>query len=204
MEKLSKEAQVLKYFLQRTEGLGTTKLMKLAYLADLEARRCLGRPITGFEYVFDKFGPFDKQIYDALDELKEEGLATEEKVRLIDFVEHRVSDTGEPTILDFAPAEQEVLRFLISEYSEAALRDLLDEVVYSSRPMERVSSRGERLPMEEEDNVVREKRGLDLEQILVAEEEAERGNYRELDDFFSELQAEFTGDGSGSDRKLRP
>lgn len=202
MDELSKEAQILKYFLQRTEGLGITKLMKLVYLADLEARRCLGRPISGFEYHFGKHGPFDRRIYDAVEELQDRGFATEQEIHLIDFTERRISDTGEPAILDFSSAEQEVLSFLVAEYSDAPLGDLLDEVVYSSQPMEKVESRGDPLPMDEENDTVREERGLDLEEMLAAEEEAEQGNYRELEDFFSDLQAETADDGPEADQEL--
>ena len=60
MPTLSRNAQVLRYLLQVAPGIGHVKLAKFAYLADLETLKYLGRPVTGFLYIKDQFGPFDK------------------------------------------------------------------------------------------------------------------------------------------------
>lgn len=74
MANLSRNAQVLRYLLQVAPGIGHTKLAKFAYLADLEARRYLGSPISEFRYAFEQHGPFDSSgFFGALGELKTQG-----------------------------------------------------------------------------------------------------------------------------------
>lgn len=193
---------MLKYFVQHAGHLGITKIIKLTYLADLEARRCLGRPITHFEYVFDKHGPFDRRLYSCIRELVDAGLVTQQDVRHFAIVEHRILDTGQPVQLSFSPAEEEVLRYLLEQYSSAPLGDLLSEVVYESRPMQRVKVRGERLPMDDENDRTRRQTGLDLAELLLAEQEATRGEFKELDEYFGELRASIAREGSGADSDL--
>jgi hypothetical protein len=68
MTSLSRNAQVLRYLLEVAPGVGHTKLAKFAYLADLEARKYLGGPVSEFRYVRDQHGPFDaKRFFAARD-----------------------------------------------------------------------------------------------------------------------------------------
>lgn len=185
---MSKNAKMLKFFLQQSpaRGLGQTRLQKLAYLADLESRKLLGQPISDFKYVFHHYGPFDSALYDAIDEL----LGNEYAIRSeIDygqgFVEKRVRDTGHAALMDFAPAELEILSFIVEKYMRTPLKSLLDDVVYETEPMKKVERRGQRLPMDEMNDVEKKRLGFDLEKVI----EAERGSHRPAKDFFDELRA---------------
>ena len=58
---------------------GRTQIVKYLYLADYEARRYLGRPITELSYRWDRHGPFDPAILQYLKELCDEDEVSEEK-----------------------------------------------------------------------------------------------------------------------------
>jgi uncharacterized protein YwgA len=178
---------MLKFFLQQTpKGLGQTRLQKLAYLADLEARKLIGRPISDFRYTFHHYGPFDSALYDAIQELTETGYASRSEVDYGEgFVEKRVRDTGRPALLDFAPAELEILSYVVEKYTRTPLKSLLDDVVYETEPMKNVQKRGQQLDMDRMNNVDKRRLGFDLEKVI----EAERATDRPAKDFFNELRA---------------
>src|SRR3990167_3197938 len=80
-EKLSREEQLIAYFVTRCSGhLGRTQLVKFLYLADYEARRYLGKPLSGFQYFWHHYGPFDHAIYENLENLKTRGFVDEESI----------------------------------------------------------------------------------------------------------------------------
>lgn len=186
---LSRNAQVLKFFLQQTgAGLGVTKLQKLAYLADLEARKYLGRPITTFDYYWHDHGPFDGALYTAKDELVDGGHAKEEQREYFGYRERRLIDRGKAAPFDFDAYELEVLRFVADTYLATELRKLLTEVVYKTRPMKAVKSRGERLPMEQVDNSGEAELGYDPKRVIEAEAALARGEYVLASDFFDGLR----------------
>jgi hypothetical protein len=59
------------------EDVPSTKLVKLVYLVDYTHYQHYGRTLTGFEYVWDHYGPnaLDHAIIDKANELVERGLA---------------------------------------------------------------------------------------------------------------------------------
>lgn len=196
---LSRNAQVLKYFAQQhTRGIGRTKLQKLAYLADLEARRYLGKPITTFEYTWWNHGPFDDGLYAAIEELKRHGLASEVEIPWPSYLEHRLVDAGKAVPFTFTATESEVLSFVAEKYLHSPLARLLYEVVYETRPMKEVARKGDRLPMELVDNEGRNELGFDLEAVLEAERELEDGRFKTASALFDELRRKVQRDGSGA------
>lgn len=193
MATLSRNAQVLKFFAQQCRGLERTKLQKLAYLADLESRKLLGKPITDFRYQWYNHGPFDRAIYDAIDELIQHGFAETDEVHYPNgFVGHRIFDTGHPVAFAFSPAQTQILAYVAKEYTQTSLRELLEDVVYVSEPMQAVERRGQPLPMDSVDNQAKQEIGFDLEEVLANEREAEAGNYVPAADFFDGLRASLT------------
>jgi len=197
---LSRNAQVLKYFAQQCPAVGRTKLLKLAYLADLESRQLLGHPVSSFDYIWYDHGPFDTALYSAIEELKAHGMADEEEVVVgLGYIEQRLVDTGQPAMFDFSPAESEILYYVATKYQRTALRELLSEVVYETGPMKAVQRKGERLPMETLDGNQRDRIGFDLEDIIAAEQEIDAGHFRPADEFFDELRSKTVRDGSELD-----
>jgi hypothetical protein len=186
---LSRNAQVLKYFAQQhTRGIGRMRLQNLAYLADLEARRYLGKPVTTFEYTWSNNGPLDDGLYAAIDEIERLGLASQIEIPWPSYVEHRLVDAGKAVPFTFTAPESAVLSFVADKYLDSPLARLLSEVVYETRPMQDVGRKGDRLPMEIVDNEGRNELGYDLEAVLEAEKEMEQGRFTTASALFDELR----------------
>lgn len=186
--KISKNAQILKYFLKRAEdGIGRTKLVKLTYLADLSARELLGRQVSEFEYIWHHHGPWDNAFFAAMKELEDSRLAVAEDRQIGGYTENRLVDIDGPAVWDLSPAELEILSWVYEQYVDSPLQELLYDVVYETIPMKRVDSKGEKLPMELVDNTVRNTLGYDPEEILAIEEEMDLGHYLPLGAVFDDL-----------------
>lgn len=191
MGALSRNAEVLKYFSEKAQGLGVTHLQKLAYLADLEARKLLGRPISEFEYIWHHHGPFDKALYHARDELAAKGFVErDERYTIYGSVEKRTFDTGKSAEYSFSPAEREILDYVARTYVPAGLSDVLAHV-YQTEPMKQ-AVRGRRVPVEVLDNRDRAAIGFDLEEVLAAERDLDNGRYTLATDFFNGLRAQIS------------
>jgi hypothetical protein len=190
MRDLEKNARVLKYFAQRTaEELGVTKLLKLAYLTDLHAREYLGRPITSFAYKFHNHGPFDPQLYGAVEEMDRRRWGRPEKRWFLQGrMKRALVNVGSIPEVGFTPAEEAILDFVHRCYTHLPLPALL-KTVYETEPM-KVARRNRPVPMDIVDNAAKDSLGYDLETVLEQEREIERGNYMLASDFFNALRAE--------------
>lgn len=187
MTPLSRNAQVLRYLLEVAPGVGRVKLAKYAYLADCEAHRYLGRPVSEFRYRFDKFGPFDQAFLEAKDELVRAGYATETRTRIGPYDGYDYRPTPTSVEYEFTQPEAEILRYVAVTYLNESAIGLCEDVVYKTPPM--VGAKvGERLKMdkmqEEKDPL-----GFDLERLLAAEASVKAGRYRPLTDAMDELRA---------------
>jgi hypothetical protein len=165
------------YFLERAGPLGRTQIVKLLYLADLEARRWLGRPLTDLKWIRFHYGPWEQAIAATLD-----GLGADQGVSR--QVVHFPSGDGELFSIEqrarahaFAPAEEAILAFVAESHGVLPRRQLVDDVVYQTRPMKEGSDRLRApLPMHLVDNeAILEMGGLSLERALAAEAELARG-----------------------------
>jgi hypothetical protein len=204
METLSKNAQVVKYFVQRAPSeLGVVKLQKLAYLADLYAREYLGHPVSGFDYVLYKHGPFDPSLYAAIEELERLDYAATRRHSFLGGRSKRaVLNKGRFTAFDFTRSEEEILAYVAGVYENEPLEALLTEV-YETTPM-KIASRDERIPMEVVDNRAKRALGYDLDTVLSEEAEIDRGNYVLASDFFDGLRAETLAADAGEHHPLHP
>jgi len=201
---LSKNAQVVKYFVQRAPTeLGVVKLQKLTYLTDLYAREYLGRPITGFEYVYYKHGPFDSALYAAIDELEAADYVETRRHSLLGGRHKRaVLDRRSCGAFGFTRSEAEILDYVATVYENEPLDRLLTEV-YETTPM-KIATKHERIPMEVVDNRAKRALGYDLETVLSEEAEIDRGNYVLASDFFDGLRAETLAADAGGHHPLHP
>jgi len=188
MTTLSRNAQVLRYFLEAAPGVGRTKLAKYAYLADLEARKYLGRPVSEFRYVFDRHGPFDaKAFFAAKQELHHAGLATESEVTIGSYVEHRMHPTNRAFEYTFSLAEARVLEYVASTYLSLNARELCEDVVYMTEPMVQAKP-GKQIPMRIANRPTGDRLGFDLERMLAGEVSAEARRVRPLSAVTNELR----------------
>ena len=194
-ESLSKNAQLLKFFAQTYPGIPRKRLVKLSYMADLVARQFLGHPISQFEYHAYYYGPYSQELPEAIAELETAGLAwskEEGRSQPDDVARKRLFDTGKPAALDFSLGENSVLGYVVSNFGEMDLDELILDFVYASRPYRAALVRerfNERIPMEIVDNEGRGEVGFDLERAIGAERQADEGQFLTAKDYFDGLRS---------------
>lgn len=204
MATLSRNAQVLHYFVQRSpEKLGVVKLQKLAFLADLYAREYLGRPLSDFKYVFYTHGPFDSDLYTAIAELEEAGYVRTRPESFLSGKNRRsILNVRVAEGFDFARPEIEILDYVASVYGRVPLKPLLAEV-YATAPM-KAARKNQPVPMGMADHRAKRTLGYDLESVLAEEAEIDRGNYVLAADFFNALRTETLAADAGKHHGLHP
>ena len=65
---------ITRYCMVTGKGIGRARLMKLAFLVDYLYWKRYGRRLLDVKWVKHLFGPFSKDVLDALDELEHEGI----------------------------------------------------------------------------------------------------------------------------------
>lgn len=189
MSSLSRNAQVLRYLLEVAPGIGHTKLAKYAYLADLEARKYLGRPISSFRYCFDRHGPFDARgFFVAKDELLDGCYITESQVPLGPYVGFEMYPTERSVEYEFDLPDVQLLKYIADTYLSKSVRDLCDEVVYKTEPMLH-ARQGSALPMSRVNRKPGSRHDFDLERMLAGEASTQAGRVRPVAEVLNELRA---------------
>ncbi len=190
MKTLSRNAQVLKAICERRPDLGITKLLKLAYLADLEARKLLGHPISEFQYIRYHHGPFDTDVYNAVGELEAHGHVSRYEANYRPGY-HKHGVRNKPTTFGhgLSPAEVEIIDYVVKSYGPMPLNTLLDKV-YATEPMRAVERFEQSLPMHVVDNAEKDEIGVDLEEIIARERRIEQGHYILGPDLFNGLRTQ--------------
>jgi len=190
MPELSRNAQILRYLLERAPGLGHVKLVKFTYLADLESRRFLGKPISSFVYRKDHYGPFDLAFFKAEAELVDGGFAVASEVPVGPYVQKTLSPTPRAVEYAFTPGEAEVLQYVAATYMDVSARMLCDDVVYETEPMKAAKNlkSGERIPMDVVNRKGQDPLGFDLERMLQSEEQAKAGRTKPVSAVLDELR----------------
>jgi len=175
------------FLLERNLGCRHDQLLKSVYLADLEARRCLGRPFTALSYTVYDGGPFDSDILSELKEMEQLGLLKVEQ----DGGGQRYFVVGHAAPTSFSKEDRYVLDHVAEAIRAATANGTLDGLVAQSRPMLDAAQRnglGQRLRMESVDNEAILP-GLELEKVLRAVQEQDAGQGRPLGEVMAELRA---------------
>lgn len=192
MRPLSRNAKVLRYLAEKAPGVGRIHLIKFAYLADLEARCYLGRPITEFRYIRYDHGPWDHSFFAVLEELKSQGLLREETKEFPNkIVAYRYEATGPAVDYGFEEADEAILAHVAQTYIAWGAKELCDDVVYQTSPMKANVPMNKELPMDALNNTEHEELGFDLQRMLAGEKSAKAGTFRPLVDVVRELQARY-------------
>lgn len=186
--RISKNAQVLRFFAARRKRLDRTKHLKLAYMADLVAHEYLGRPLTSFAYRYDQYGPFDPHFYEAREELVCSGLATREQTPYGKYEGQTLVHVDRPSVEEFTPVERMILQHVYDTCAHLTLQQLLRKV-YQTVPMEKAEEGG-RVPMEVVNNRGTEELGFDLEELAAAEARIDSGRFLTLDQLISGVRSE--------------
>jgi hypothetical protein len=189
----SKTVDLIRYFVEKQSGrIGRTKLAWLIYLADIEARRYLGRPISDLRFKLSLRGPFDPTLNRCVDRLKEADEITERDVGRPQGVASVLHVVAPLRPHPFTSGEECLLAFVVTSFGDMEPPEILFDAVHNSLPMQRVldSPVGTPLPMECVDNQGRiELGGLDLERVLLAEEQARRGELISLEEVEQQMSA---------------
>lgn len=180
-------AQLIRYFVKHVPGAGRTQIVKFLYLSDHEARRYLGRPLTELRYRWDRFGPFDPEILRQLERLTQEGFLCRTEYGFQGTPAYSYTATDTPIAQEFSKAESVILGTIVDRFGTVPLGNLLDDVVYQTRPMLEAQRRGQRLRMELLDNEERIP-GAELERVVRAVEQLDRGEGRPMSEVFAELR----------------
>src|ERR1700730_12216538 len=124
-----------------------TKILKLLYLLDIESYRRTGRTLTGFDWIFYRFGPWAATYDDAL-----QAAAQENKIK-INAPDH--GDEG-ATFINAAETislskvfpsdvvQELTAKKIITAWADKPTVELLDYVYFHTAPM-RSATRGARL-----------------------------------------------------------
>ncbi len=128
------------------QPLSRTALMKLLYFIDLRSYERSGQGITGLDWMWHRFGPFSKSVYDVLDWMESHREVQIDVVRTYyGSPEYRIE-------LDdlwgyYRPIEQReatIIRHTVQEFSHFGAQRLA-ELSYYTLPMQQVKERGDRL-----------------------------------------------------------
>lgn len=124
-----------KYYQKNGYPLGKTKLIKLAYLAEIFHQRITNERLTDEKWIYWHYGPYIMSYNKVLDHGAFKIIVTEEEF-------HPVVPSE-----DYKPSEMSpTANIAISramEFSELDLNDLLDFVYFDTEPMMKVKDRGE-------------------------------------------------------------
>ena len=194
---LSRDAQLLKFFAQQYRGIPRKRLVKMAYLSDLISRQYLDHPITGFQWFAYYYGPYADAIKDRVGELEKSGLAWVQESEATpegDMAWKRLFDSGRPVPFDFSLGENEVLAYVVANYLNMDMEELLYDVVYQTTPYKAVMFErfGSLLPMDLANREGKQSVGFDLEAVIKAERQVEAGHYVSAAGFFDGLRASIT------------
>lgn len=184
MARLSKEQELLAFFVRNCGSPpGRTRLMKLLYLADYEARRYMGHPITDVQYIWYDFGPWNHGFYGWLEGLAAQGLIVERPVQYpngkIGYLIER-GEGGGVGEASLSPAEMEIVSYVARHYSAMDLSELLGDVVYETEPMQEAKARNGQnteLNMDIVNNVKAAEYGIDFEELVQRKRRVLSGEY---------------------------
>ncbi len=182
-------SQAIRYLVEQVPGVGRTQIVKFLYLADLEARRALGRPLSDLDYIFYNHGPFDSRILSWLDRMEAGGEITTEQVCRFGAVAYCYRTTDKPVPKAFSTGELLILNQVVEMIKNKSLQQVLEDIVYQTKPMRDAIDReafGHRLRMDLVDNEARIP-GLEIEKVLKSIQELDEGKSRPMEEIMAEL-----------------
>ena len=130
---------ILKVVTEEKDGIGITRLIKIAYLIELFYYRKFQKRLTDVEWVYYKFGPYIMNI----DEYLTHDDIQFEEVEDKDITVYKLRDS---VCLQALPVELRVIvSSTINKYFSMEINDLFDYIYYDTEPMINVKKRGDLL-----------------------------------------------------------
>lgn len=128
----AKLVDAVRAVLAAAEGeVGRTRLVKLLFLADLQARSELGHSISGVDYSYHYYGPYADPIIDAVEELARRGEVVTSRRPLPNgsyFTGYSVHRPPANGACGLAPDEQLIVDEVVDRWGDRSLQELLAHV----------------------------------------------------------------------------
>jgi len=101
---------------------GTTKLMKLVYLVDVYYTRAFGKRLTDVPFVYDRYGAFAKEVYQALEALEAKGVIRERSVQTTEGHEANIRELaiGQASV-PVSPEVRQIIEDVLADWGGASL-----------------------------------------------------------------------------------
>lgn len=153
---------VLFFVFSAKRDLPITKLMKLAFLADVEHQRLYGKPVSSMEWTYHNYGPFAQPIYSATDALEIDGLIASTTQRASDRTGCQFSVVDErgdgvmPRWEEFPMRARRALKLTFQRYGHLSVSQI-NEAAYNTEPM-RAAKPGDclNLKLEKRESLIRD------------------------------------------------
>lgn len=154
---------VLTYAREKGGFTTKTKLLKLLYLLDIEAYRTTQRTLTGFDWIFYRYGPWAGQYDSMLSDLEKAGAISSRSGSRPDLDTLFLDATDKVELSEAFPRFVDELRSrrIIEAWADRPTGELLDYVYFHTAPM-RNAERGKPLDFGEvlREEVAPEYRGV--------------------------------------------
>lgn len=139
-----KTTQLLVYLIKNKPRCSVTSLMKLTYLIDLISLKKLGHKVTDFEYQRHNFGPFNKAIYNYLDDISlNQGLIKIDFDYAFDGSEYVIYEFNKEKedfeFKDISKEEFEIIDNLLADLGGLGAKELT-QVAYRTKPMQKLGA----------------------------------------------------------------
>jgi hypothetical protein len=125
--------------------LGSTKLNKVLWYADIEWYIKNGASITGEQYLKRQFGPVSKHFYEVVGELSEEGKILQRGVEFFGYPKTEYIPITQPTISDFKPEQislvDDVVDFVCRQHTARSISLASHDVIWE------LAEIGEEIPL---------------------------------------------------------
>ena len=179
----TKTIDLIAYLLERVPSAGQTQIVQFLYLADLEGRKCLGKPLTDLHYVMCDHGPFDPKILEQLERMDAAGLVAVERYPYRGNLAYSYKKQKKTPKVHLSEEKEIVLDHVVELVRKNSLTALL-KMVDETEPIVDARNRaavGRPLKMTIVDNK-RRIPGLEIERVLKSMKDLDDGKGRALED----------------------
>ncbi len=125
------------------DALGNTKLHKILYYSDMLRYVDSGKPLTGVDYLRQRFGPTARHLVWGLKELQSEGRVSSSKCNYYGYSKNEYKSLSHPDLSRLSKNDTELIEHIVGfvcAHTAHEISEFSHDDVWSSVPM------GERIP----------------------------------------------------------
>lgn len=138
-----KTKQLLAYLIQHHPSLSITSLMKLSYICDLVSVKKHDKPISEFQYIRYKYGPFNNDIYKYIQCLVRQNVISEEANYTLlgdEFITFKFNDESDFSFKKLTRKDKETINEVLDSLRGYGVRALVD-LAYRTKPMVKIGAK---------------------------------------------------------------